>query len=190
MTAGEQNSIEATTSKGVPYDRDTMPVSQWSTDIHDALKDWAGRFTSTWEWWQPGYLLLTITGDDRGPLEPIQIDTCEDELTVCFGMWETDLPSYDMPEDDEVASAVTEAKRLAEDWRTSDLLTVVFFDGAGKWCGSLTSAPDELGERLAYGANWISYFGPKRAEVRSARRDRWRLFAIGADGTLEEQVSA
>ncbi|PRB55550.1 MULTISPECIES: hypothetical protein [unclassified Brevundimonas] len=189
MTDSSLTSVEASTPKGVPYDRQAMAVSEWSADIYAALKDWAGNFTSRWEWWQPGYLVLTITGDENGAVEPVQIDTCEDELTVFVGMWETHLPTYEMPADNELALAVAEAKRLTEDWRVSHLLTVVFFDGNEKWCGSLTSSPEELSERLQYGVEWISNFGPKRAEVRSARRDQWRFFSVTPDHRLEEQIS-
>lgn len=181
---------ETLTPKGVAYDRDTMAVSEWSANIYYALKFWAENFTAKWEWWQPGYLVLTITGDENGPLEPVQIDTCEDELTVFVGMWETHLLTYEMPVDDELNLAVAEAKRLTEDWRASRLLTVVYFDDNEKWCGSLTSSPDELDAQVAYGIDWIRDFGPKRVEVRSSRLDRWRFFTIGADGAAEEQISA
>lgn len=177
------------TPKGVPYDRETMSVSEWSTDVYDSLRDWPEASRAKWEWWRPGYLVLKIADDKGGAVEPVWIDTCDDELTVNFGMWETHLPSPGTPIDDELALAVAEAKQLTEDWLASRLMTVVLFNGDGKWCGSLSAFPDELDERLAYGVGWVSYSDPKRVEIRSARRDQWRFFAIDADGKLEEQIS-
>lgn len=189
MTETSFDGVEAQPAVGVPYDREAMPVSQWSLDIHDALKDWPTGFSVKWEWWKPGYLVLTITDSAQGPVEPVWIDTSNEELTVSFGMWEAHLPTHEMPVEQELVLAVAEVKRVTEDWFASRLLTVVYFDAAGKWCGSLTSPPDELDVRLADGVSWISDFGPKRAEVRSARRDRWRFFSIGSDNRLEEQIS-
>jgi hypothetical protein len=189
MTEASLDSFEGPTPRGVAYDRATMSVSEWSDDICDALKDWPKASRSQWEWWRPGYLVLKITDDEGRPVESAWMDTCDDELTVNFGMWETHLPSPGTPVDDELALAVAEARQLVEDWFACRLLTVVFFKGDGKWCGSLTSLPDELDERLAYGLDWIGYSEPKRVEVRSAQRDRWRFFTIEADDKLVEQIS-
>lgn len=172
---------------GIPFVPGSTPVSDWSMGAYKSLQDWSKTYDAKWEWWEPGYLMLTIIGDEHGPIEPVFIDTAEDELTVAFGMWETHLPSYNMATEDELASSVSEAKQLSQDWITERLLSIVFFNAEEKWCGSLTSLPEELDSELLRGAAWIMNFGPKRAEVRAARREQWRFFDITPEGKPTEQ---
>jgi hypothetical protein len=172
---------------GTPYEPRTGQVDDWSTAIYARLRDWAEAKQGVWELWPPGYLVLTITSDLGHVVEPIVLDTAEDELTVTFGYWETHLPEHGSVGSDDTDEdvAATEAKKLVDDWLAGRLLTAIYFDAANKWCGSITVDPDEISDRLRYGAEWIASFEPRRIELRRPRIVEYRRFEI-EDGEIQE----
>ncbi|MFN3511434.1 MAG: hypothetical protein ACK41C_00165 [Phenylobacterium sp.] len=171
---------------GVPYRPDIHEVSEWSRAIYDHLRDWAASREGKWERWEPGYLLMTITSDNGTEVEPIQIYTADEELTVTFGFWETHLPApgWSGEDDDKIASA--EARDLVEDWLSGRMFTAIYFNGGGQWCGSLSvEADQDLSDRLRYGRDWMRSFKPARIEVRRPRKAEWRHFDLKGGDIVE-----
>lgn len=163
---------------GIPYVPGSTPVDEWSLAIHGALRDWPVAKGAKWERWEPGYLVLTISGEADDPFDPIVLDTYDDELTVTFGYWETHLPLNVDAGASESDTAAREAKELVEDWLAGRTLTAIYFGAEDKWCGSITVDPSDLPERLLYGAAWIKDFGPTRIELRTPRKRDWRHFVV------------
>ncbi|WP_304167006.1 hypothetical protein [Phenylobacterium aquaticum] len=180
---------EADQAHGVPYAPGSTQVDEWSQAIYDRLVDWPPASGAKWERWEPGYLVLTITGESSDPFDPIVLYTCEDELAATFGYWETELPSEVPAGIDDADAAVKEAKELVADWLAGRTLTAVYFDASDEWCGSLTVDPAEVFDRLRYGAGWIKDFHPARIELRAARRKDWRHFVI-RDGEIHAAQAA
>lgn len=123
--------------------------------------------------------------DAEGEIEPLVLYTADDELTLSFGFWETDLPDPNASGKDDAADATKEAKQLVADWLAGRLMTAVYFDANGKWCGSITVEGEDITTRLQQGEEWIRDFKPARIELRRPRKSDWRFFTI-RDRRIEE----
>lgn len=170
---------EDTVSKpiGVPFPSpDAGPVTNWSREAYEQLKDWASARDGVWERWEPSYLVLTIASAGGEAIEPVVIDTWEDRLEATFGY----LPYGPCSEDDLVALA--EMQEVADKWISGACATAVYSDHNGKWCGSRyfegSALPDWLTD-----IEWISFFNPTQVEIRRARKSEWRRFTL-VDGVL------
>lgn len=138
---------------GVSYPSDGAgPIGEWSARIYEALASWRLAQQNEWTRWEPGYLLLTIRKVDGAEVDPIQVYTADEELTVSFGFWETNTPApYELWETDPEVIA-QHAKELVERWLSGDVRTAVLTDQGGKWCGSIIIEP----------ANSFLSFGKRR----------------------------
>jgi hypothetical protein len=173
---------------GIPYSPETRQVDEWSRAIYENLRDWAESLQGKWERWEPGYLLLTLTSDGEAEVDPILLYTADEELTVTFGYWETHLPEGGSSAEDDDEIAADEARGIVEDWLAGRMLTAIYFDKDGQWCGSLSAEPGDLPNRLQGGREWIANSQPSRIEVRSPRQRDWRHFDI--DGSQIVEVTA
>lgn len=178
---------ESEKPKGTIYRPDVDQVDDWSKAIYQRLVDWPAARNGKWERWEPGYLVLTITSDQGGDIEPVVLDTYEDELTITFGYWETHAPSHVPSEMSDDEAAAEEAKKFVDGWIGGQLFTAIYFDAAGKWCGSITVEPDEIADRVRWGEEWIRNFQPARVELRRPRRADWRYFVVS--GSEIEEVA-
>ncbi len=161
-----------------------QPVTEWSAAIYQEFQDWPISRSGRWEWWNQDYLVLRIGTHLGEAIEEVLIDTCDDELTLAFGYWETQFPHDGVHDDTDSFRAATAAKDLISDWLAGKAATAIYFDAADKWCGSrLLDNPDDLSS-LADIA-WIKSFNPTRVEVRRAHKADWRFFDI-IDGNLHD----
>lgn len=171
-------------TSGVPFTSELRPsLDEWSLDLFEILNAWPASHNGRWTVWEPGYLLLEIACTDDGEIEPVVIYTANDELTVCFGYWETHLPEPLGTGDGDARAAAGQAIQLVEDWLAGRLNTAVFTDREGRWCGSrLVEEGDLLPQLLP---DWIESFRPTHVEVRTPRRSEWRRFRISNGRVLE-----
>jgi hypothetical protein len=170
--------------QGSPYPGlEAGPVDAWSERIYAALRDWPVAKAGQWTRWEPGDLLLTITCVDGREVEPIQLSTADEELTVAFGCWETHEPHQDRW-NAEPETIAEHAKTLVERWLKGELRTAVLTDAEGKWCGSAIIEPGELTPQLREAAQWMRDFRPTRIELRSPHKSDWQIFAVEQDWLL------
>ncbi|TCS03875.1 hypothetical protein [Caulobacter sp. BK020] len=170
---------------GVAYvPSSAQPVTEWSAVIYKEFQHWPAARSGHWEWWNQDYLVLRIGSHLGDAVEEVLIDTCDDELTVTFGYWETHLPDDGLSDDTDSFRAANVAKELIVDWLAGKTATAIYFSAADKWCGSkYLENPHDL-SGLADIA-WIESFNPTRVEVRRARKADWRFFDI-IDGNLQD----
>lgn len=162
-------------------------MTEWSAAIYAEFKDWPLAENEIWERWEPDYLVLKISSHLGTPVEPVWIDTCEDELTVNFGFWEIHLPDDGIYDDTDSTRAANAAKTLALDWLNGRIATAVYSGNNGKWCGSkLLDDPDDI-STLA-DIEWIKHSGPTEVEIRKSLRSDWRKYQI-IDGRLQRTPS-
>jgi len=171
-------------SKG-SLDRSTLPgrIDDWSLAILEALLKWSVAKDGRWTREEPGYLLLEIRKFHGKDIDPILIDTADEELTVSFGYWEAHLPMTLGKEDAEATA--DEAKRLVERWLSAEIATAVYSDANGKWRGSILIEGGDLQARLRDGAKWIENLAPTHVEVRYSCLERTRRFAIDGEQIRE-----
>jgi hypothetical protein len=164
---------------GVPFPSPTAgPVTPFSLEVYAQLKDWAEARYGVWERWEPSYLVLTISTVEGEPVDPVVIDTWEEELSITLGYWESHSG------ESEVTPAATEMRGMAEKWLAGALSTAVYTGADGKWCGSRIIEEPEIPNWLA-DVEWIKYFAPTHVEIRRARKSEWRRFAIVDDKLTE-----
>ncbi|RYG94919.1 MAG: hypothetical protein EON58_15270, partial [Alphaproteobacteria bacterium] len=108
-------------------------IDQWSCEVFRALSGWAETLNGRWTRCDGGYLLLEIDRLCGALIEPILIDTADEELRVEFGYYETELPE----EATDAEGASQEAIKLVSDWLTGSIRTAVFANDDGHWCGSM-----------------------------------------------------
>ena len=168
---------------GVPYvPSPAQPVTEWTAAIYQEFQDWPIARSGRWEWWNRDYLVLRITSHLGTPTEEVLIDTCDGELTVTFGYWETHLPDDGVGDDADSSRAANAAKNLIGDWLAGRTATAIYFDAADRWCGSkFLENPDDQSSLVDIAS--IRSFNPTRVEVRRARKADWRFFDI-IDGHL------
>ena len=166
---------------GTPFSpTSSEEVDEWSLQVFELLASWPIANAGEWKRWEPGYLVLEISEEGDAPIEPIVIDTADEELTVTFGYWEAHLPTdYDA----DARQAVEEAKGLVTQWLRGEIRTAVFTDASGNWCGSRLVEGDDLLPQLD--PEWIRDFNPTNVEVRTPARTNWRQFAINGDALAE-----
>ena len=170
---------------GAPYvPSPAQPVTEWTAAIYQEFQDWPIAQSGYWEWWNQDYLVLRIGSHLGMPIEEVMIDTCDDELSVTFGYWETHLPDDGVSDDTDSFRAANAAKDLISDWLAGKTATAIYFSAADKWCGSrfLENPDDRTGPADIAS---IRSFNPTRVEVRKARRADWRFFDI-IDGHLQD----
>lgn len=169
--------------KGAPYpSSEAGPIDEWSERIFAALRDWNVASEGVWTRWEPGYVLLTIDRVHGEDVEPITLYTADEELTVCFGYWETQYPDpYDL-EDPEPEVVAEHGKALVAQWLAGEIRTAVLTDANGKWCGSIVIEPGEIEPQLRKAADWVSGFKPISIEVRAPRQADWQHYAITETG--------
>jgi len=170
-----------------PYDGNPANVDAWSAAVFARLQAWPVAMGGAWTRWSPGYLVLTVKEFDGRSVDPIFLDTGNDELTVTFGYWECHLDGPDHPgAQDNLASSSAEAIRLIEDWLAGRICTAVYYSADDKWCGTVTIDPDQIPQQLAGSLEWLSKSGPTRIELRTPERAHWRFFRIQHDGAITE----
>ena len=170
---------------GAPYvPSPAQPVTEWTAAIYQEFQNWPIAQSGHWEWWNQDYLVLRIGLHLGMPIEEVLIDTCDDELSVTFGYWETHLPDDGVSDDTDSFRAANAAKDLIGDWLAGKAATAIYFSAADKWCGSkFLENPDDR-TALADIAS-IRSFNPTRVEVRRVRKADWRFFNI-IDGHLQD----
>jgi hypothetical protein len=150
----------------------TEAIDDWSREVFDALSAWALTMGGRWLRYDPGYLLLEIEKNGGRPIDPILMDTADEELTVEFGMWEMHLPDQAL----DAAGAASEAVKLVSQWLAGAVRTAVFTDDTGKWCGTmLIERGDEFPPRPSDG---MAYFKPTQVEVRGPDRSAWQSLKL------------
>lgn len=147
-------------------------IDQWSYDVFGALSGWAETLNGRWSRWGEGYLLLEIDQLAGAAIEPILIDTADEELRVEFGYYETELPE----EAADAEGAAQEAIKLVSDWLSGAIRTAVFTNDAGQWCGSMIV---ERGEALppAPSEGMLS-FNPTKVELRGPQRQNRETYPV------------
>lgn len=164
---------------GAPYpSHEAGPVDGWSKAVYEALHDWHVAREGDWTRWEPGYVLLTINRVDGINVEPIQLYTADEELTVEFGYWLTHNPAPSELWEAEAEVIAGHAKSLITQWLNGELRTAVLTDLSGKWCGSTLIEPGDLTPQLQAAAQWVRDFEPKQIEVRTATISEWRTFPV------------
>jgi hypothetical protein len=170
---------------GIPYiPSPAQPVTEWSEAIYEEFRNWPMARLGDWEWWNQDYLVLKIRSHLGSPVEEVFVDTCDGELTVTFGYWETHLPDDGIHDDTDSYRAANAAKELIGDWLAGRIATAIYFDANDKWCGSKLLEITDDGSSLADIAS-IKSFNPIRVEVRRAQKADWRFFDI-IDGNLQD----
>lgn len=167
--------MDVRTSKpvGTPFTGGTKEgIDQWSYDVFVALSGWADTLDGRWTRWADGYLLLEIDRSGGTAIDPILIDTADEELRVEFGYYETDLPE----EAADAEGAAQEAIKLVSDWLTGSIRTAVFTNDAGHWCGSMIV---ERGAAVppAPSEGMLS-FNPTKVELRGPQRQLWETYPV------------
>lgn len=177
-TGGEATDALAPVPEGVRYEHsESQPLDEWSIAVYDELKSWASEHQGRWEFWAPGYLVLTIDTSEGVEVEPVVIDTYEGELTINFGYWEAHLPGDGVYDDTDSHRAAISAQDMASKWLRGELATAVYFSAVGKWCGS--KALDEpIDLTVVTDIGWIENFAPVRVEIRKAQKSAWRHIQI------------
>lgn len=146
-------------------------IDQWSRGVFRALSGWAETLNGRWTRYD-GYLLLEIDRLGGDTIEPILIDTADDELRVEFGYWETELSEAAV----DAEGAAQEAIKLVSDWLSGNIRTAVFTNDAGHWCGSMVIERDEP---VPPGpSEGMLSFRPTKVEVRSPQRQHWETYPI------------
>ena len=161
------------TPAGTPFSNSsTEPIDDWSRDVFVALSAWALERGGRWSRYDPGYLLLEIDHNGDRAIDPILMDTADEELTVEFGLWEMHLPDQAL----DAAGAASEAVELVSQWLAGEIRTAVFTDDAGKWCGTmLVERGDTFPPKPSDG---MAYFKPTQVEVRGPDRLEWQSFRL------------
>src|SRR5690606_15708510 len=105
-------------------------------------------------------------------IEPVLIDTADEELRVEFGYYETEFPE----EAADAAGAAQEAIQLVSDWLTGSIRTAVFTNDAGRRWGSMIV---ERGEAVppAPSEGMLS-FNPTKVELRGPQRRHWETYPV------------
>ena len=149
-------------------------IDDWSREVFKALSDWARARDGRWLRYEPGYLLLEIDTFDGKEIDPILVDTADEEVTVGFGYWEMHLPDQARDSD----GAAREAVDLVSQWLSGQIRTAVFTDQSGNWCGTmLIEQGDPFPPRPSDG---MAYFKPTRVEVRGPDRSAWLAFDLAS----------
>lgn len=173
---------------GVAYRPDSgLIIDEWSMAVFTSFADWPVIAGEEWTRWEPGYLVLELQQHDGRVIDPIVVDTANEELTLSFGFWETHLPGPDgLTGEFDSEASVLDANRLIEDWLSGRMRTAVYFSADDRWCGTITVDPGALIEELSKGAEWAKGFSPTRIELRAPEQSNWRFFRILASGSIEE----
>lgn len=158
---------------GTPFAATSVdPIDQWSREVFDALETWAATHDGRWTRWDDGYLLLEIDRLGGEQIEPILIDTAEEEIRVEFGYWETELPEQAL----DAAGAAREVIALVADWISGEIRTAVFTSDSGSWCGTMII---ERGATLPpVPSEGMASFNPTKVELRSPRKRDWTTYAV------------
>ncbi len=158
---------------GTPFTGESKEdIDQWSFNVFGALSGWADALNGRWTQWGDGYLLLEIDSLDGTAIEPIMIDTADEELRVEFGYYETDLPE----EAADAEGAAREAIKLVSDWLNGSIRTAVFTNDAGHWCGSMIV---ESGEAIPPSpSEGMLSFNPTKVELRGPQRQHWKTYPV------------
>ena len=149
-------------------------IDDWSREVFKALSDWAQAHDGRWLRYDPGYLLLEIDTFDGKEIDPILVDTADEEVTVGFGYWEMHLPDQACDGD----GAAREAVDLVSQWLSGQIRTAVFTDENGNWCG--TMLVEQSGPFPPRPSDGMAYFKPIRVEVRSPDRSAWQTFDLAS----------
>ena len=172
--------------EGVPYPGKAGLADDWSERVYKALRDWPVARDGEWTRWEPGYVLLTVKLIEGHEIDPVQLYTADEELTVEFGYWETHNPAPYELWDAEPEVIADHAKTLVERWLHGDVRTAVLTDAEGKWCGTTTVEPGELDPQLHEAARWLleKEFQPARIEVRTPYVHEWQTFDVKPEWLL------
>lgn len=172
---------------GKPFAPGVDEIDTWSNEVFVHLQSWARRLGGSWEVWPPGYLVLEIVSDGERPVDRIALWTADEEVSVTFGYFETELPGYTVDDENLETMAAEQAIELIDAWLAGRLATAVYWEGPERWCGTQLI---EEGEILSFAgdANWPKESEPTRIELRTARQSDWRHFSI-ANGLITEENS-
>lgn len=178
---GAKHVMPETIVKGIPYpSSEAAGIDDWSERVYRALSAWPLAQTGYWSRWEPGYLLLVIDHVDGKAVEPIQLYTADEEVTVECSLWHDHLcgdgPGEDTPE--EIAE---QAKVLIHDWLDGKFRAAVFTDANGKWCGTSVTRHGDLDAQLAEIAQHVRHLAPHSVELRSADKKDWKTIAVNPD---------
>jgi hypothetical protein len=172
-----------TTPIGTPFSPALkQAIDEWSVQVFELLCSWPLAEDGKWTRWDPGYLVLEISSVAGDEIEPIVLDTADEELTITFGYWEAHLPSNF---ETDAQQAVDEAKEFVRQWLCGEIRTAVFADASGAWCGSKLIEGNDLLPQL--NTDWIKSFNPIEVEVRTPSRSGWRQFSINGDEIIERR---
>lgn len=155
-----------------PHDR-LGPVDEWSMDIYRAMTRQLVVAEGVWTRLEPGCLLLSVERLKGEAIDPIVMDTDDEELTLSFGGWHTHLPEEAV----DALGAVEEAVALINRWISGELKTLIFWKADGTWAGSVTVQRGERVQDVADCEEWLSYSQPTRAELRTPCKADWAHFA-------------
>lgn len=158
---------------GTPFTGESSEgIDQWSHEVFSALLGWAKTLNGRWTRWGDGYLLLEIDRLAGTAIEPILIDTADEQLRVEFGYYETDLPE----EAADAEGAAQEAIKLVSDWLTGSIRTAVFTNDAGHWCGSMIVNQGESVPPAP--SDGMLSFNPTKVELRGPQRQHWQTYPV------------
>lgn len=181
--------MSETTNKGTPYlGLGSAKVDEWSEGVYRALSECPIARHGHWSRWEPGYLLLTLDRVNGEEVDPIQLYTADEELTVEFGHWICHLPD-DRPSKANPELAAEKAKQLIQEWLNNEIKTAVFTDIRGKWCGSMVIEPGDLNAQLMSGVQSFRKGSPHKVELRSLHRRDWTTILVSPAWLVDPPLS-
>lgn len=151
-------------------------IDPWSQRVYDALKDWATDVGGQWARWEPGYLVLTIEAVGGEAVDPVILDTADDEVTVAFGGWHDHLDGW--PEALTSEASAEEARNVLGRWLDGSLQTLYFVGSEGRWCGSSLVVGEDVVEAARRQAQSLRDLSPVRVEIRSLHQRDWIHMAV------------
>ncbi len=175
------DSMSDSPAKGAPYSGPgAAEIDDWSERVYRALSTWPIAQTGEWSRWEPGYLLLTINRAGDEPIEPVMLDTADQELTVTCGRWHDHL-DREGSEEATLEALAEQAKALIGDWLNGKFQIAVYSDTDERWCGSTVIRPGDLDAQLEETARHLRHLTPTSIELQSVHKRDWKILAVKPD---------
>jgi hypothetical protein len=177
------------TNRGTPYPGlGSAEIDEWSEGVFRALVESPIARHGHWSRWEPGYLLLVLDRVDGEEVDPIQVYTAGQEVTIEFGYWVDHLRDEESPKANPELVA-KQAEQLVQEWLNCEIRTAVFSDSGGKWCGTMIVEPGDLNAQLMSGAKSFREHLPHSVQLRSLRRRDWTTVLISPAWIVDPPLS-
>lgn len=158
---------------------DLVAATEWSRQLHRALKDWDLARRGRWSTWREGALMLTIdTTMNGGGCEPVNILAANNLIAFSTREFELQLPQPGQSFD----SAVIALKDLVRKWFSGEIAIAAFFQG-DVWKGSTPIDPLNLPDEIAAAFQWISREARvDRVEIQTPTKQTDQFFGLAVNG--------